>query len=61
MKKHIEKVLNKIALDTTGYDICSIEDFNTPEEAIDYHLDWLRQHFTDVSQSFENEVRRFRD
>jgi len=60
MKNQVRKAINKLAYEITGYDICSIEDFQSPEEAIDYHLDWLEQHFTDVRQNFENETRKFR-
>jgi len=60
MKKEIRKAINKLAVEITGYDICDIETFNTPEEAIDSHLVWLENYHTDISQSFENEVRKFR-
>jgi len=46
------KAINKLAIDITGYDITNWEDFDSPEEAIDSHLQWLEWHNTDVSQNF---------
>ena len=60
MKNQIRKAINKLAYEITGYDICSIEDFKTPEEAIDRHLDWLENHYIDIRQSFEAETSKFR-
>ena len=54
------KAINNLAYSITGYDIVNWQDYNSPEEAIDEHLDWLEQHFTDVRQKFENETRKYR-
>lgn len=60
MNKRIMKIINELAISITGYDICDIESFETPDEAIESHLDWLEGHFTDIRQNFENEVRKYR-
>ena len=54
------KAINNLAYEITGYDITNCEDFDSPEEAIDSHLQWLKWHFTDVRQHFENETRKYR-
>jgi len=59
LKKKL-KAINKLAYEITGYDITNWEDFDSPEEAIDSHLQWLEWHFTDVRQHFEDDTREYR-
>jgi len=54
------KAINKLAIDITGYDITNWEDFDSSEEAIDSHLQWLEWHFTDVRQNFEDDTKKYR-
>jgi len=59
MNKSIQNKINKLAIKITGYGIVSIEDYDTAEEAIKDHLDWLEMHFVDIRQTFESETRKF--
>ena len=54
------KAINNLAYEITGYDIVNWNDYKSPEEAIDSHLQWLEWHFTDVRQHFEDDTRKYR-
>ncbi len=59
MRKEIEKELNKIALEATGFDISGIEDFKTPDEAISHHATWIRDHAEECAGIFESETNKY--